>query len=83
MNFMTEIKKPRDCGNSPKNRTLQYPAKAIVVADIYLIAEHVTDDVLWRPVGGKTVSGSDGVCGGLARHGVATTITIEHAIFHE
>lgn len=79
---MTEIKKPKDCGNSPRNQTLQDLAIAIALADVYLISQLVTDDVLWRPIGAKPVSGSDAVCRGLARHGPATAITIEHAISH-
>lgn len=79
---MTEIKKLKDCGTSPRNRTLQDLAIAIALADVYLISQLVTDDVLWRPIGDKPVSGSDAVCGGLARHGPATAITIEHAISH-
>jgi hypothetical protein len=79
---MTEIKKFKDCGNSPRNRTLQDLAIAIALADVYLISQLVTDDVLWRPIGSKPVSGSDTVCRGLARHGQVKVITIEHAISH-
>jgi hypothetical protein len=79
---MTEIRKPRDCGNWPRNRTLQDLAIAIAVADSHLIAQLVTDDVLWRPAGGRPVSGADAVSRGLARYGPAKVLTLEHAISH-
>jgi hypothetical protein len=77
---MTEIKKPKDCGNSPRNRTLQDLAIAIAVADTRLIKRQVTDDVLWRPAGGRPVSGADAVSRGLVRYGPAKLLTLEHAI---
>ena len=79
---MTEIKKPKDCGNSLRNRTLQDLAIAIAVADSHLITQLVTDDVLWRPIGSKSVSGADAVSRGLARYGPAAVLTLEHVISH-
>lgn len=79
---MTEIRKSGDCGNSPKNRLLQELVIAFARGDGSRVAEVVTEEVRWQPVGGKAVQGVETVCRAVTRHGPATRLTIAHVVSH-
>ncbi len=79
---MTTINIRGNCGNSPKARTLQDLVTAIALADPDLIARIVSNDVVWNPVGAKSVSGASAVCRALVRHGPASSLTIHHLLTH-
>jgi hypothetical protein len=79
---MTQIQVPENCGNSPKCRTLADFVSAIALGDAEALAQMVTDDVTWTPVGAKPRSGSDAVCRGLSSHGPATALEVRHLVAH-
>lgn len=79
---MTELEIPAGCGNSPKARTVQELVTGIALADAAMISPLLAADVLWQPVGGKTITGAPAVSRALVRHGPATSLTIEHIVVH-
>ena len=79
---MTAIDIRDSGGNSPRARTLQDLVTAIALADPDLILRMVSEDVLWTPVGKKTVSGAAAVCRALVRHGPASALVINHIVVH-
>lgn len=56
---MPEITRSGDCGNSPKNRLVEDVSVAIATADVQALLDRVTEDVIWKIVGGETSSGTD------------------------
>jgi hypothetical protein len=79
---MTEIRRSKDCGNSPKNQLLQNLVLAFARADVSQISELVTSDVRWLPVGRNPVSGAEAIAKAITHYGPATRITIDHVISH-
>ena len=79
---MTDIRKAADCGNSPRNRLLEQFVIAVARADAARIAELVTSDIRWWPVGGRTVVGVKPFCKAITRYGPAHSLTIEHVLSH-
>jgi hypothetical protein len=79
---MPEIKRSKECGNSPKNQLLQNLVIAFACADVSQISELVTSDVRWLPVGRKPVSGAEAISKAITRYGPATRVTIDHVISH-
>ena len=79
---MTKVIKKDDCRNSPKNELLQAFCIAVARKDLDLIADLLTDDVVWHQIGRKPVAGSAAVAKAITQHGPATTIRIDHAISH-
>jgi hypothetical protein len=77
---MTEVRRRKDCGNSPKNPLLQDLAIALARVDVSRIVELVTSDVRWLPAGRKPVFRVDAFCKATTRYGPATVLTIEHVI---
>lgn len=79
---MTRIQTNASCGNSPKNQLLVDFLIAIARADKSAVAALVTEDVVWSPVGGKSVNGAAAFCKTITRHGAAARLSVEHVVTH-
>lgn len=79
---MTRIELSGDCDNSPKNKLLQDLTVAIARNDLERIAQIVTEDVDWVPIGRKSVTGVSSLCQRISRVGPATRLTIDRVMSH-
>lgn len=55
---------------------------ALSRADFLRIRERVSEDILWTVPGRKPVNGVDAFCKAITRHGLATSLDIQHVISH-
>ena len=79
---VTEVIRNARCGLSPKNELLEAFSIAVARADLLLLADLLSDDVTWLPVGGRPVTGKDKVCRAITRYSPATTLSIDHVVSH-
>ena len=77
---MTEIQGSKDCGNSPKNKTVQDIAIGLAVGDI--APDLIDDDVVWQPTDSEAVSGRETLMKSLADQPVPQSVTVDHAVSH-
>jgi hypothetical protein len=81
---MTRVIISEDCGNSPKNISLEKLTIAFAKGDSKFILGNVTDDIRLNIVGDTSVQGKDNLAGRLERliNDKAVELTIDHVSTH-